>query len=479
MKKLITLLFSLSLLCSSDLFLKTQASFITETRPSIQYEWKKEGKGWWYKNPDGSYPKNTWQKISGKWYHFDSNGYMQIGWLKDSGQWYYLNSSGAMVKGWQKISKKWYYFNGSGMMVSGPQKIDGKLYYFRNDGDMLANIWLTLNNTSRYYLASSGAAVTGWYKLNNKWYYFNKDGIMQTGWQTIGGKKYYLKPSGEMVTGTMSLDGMKYTFNSSGALVSQEKTGIWKQNNGQWYYQKPDNTNAKGWEQVDNKWYHFTNDGVMQTGWQTINGKKYYLKSSGAMATGWQYIGSNWYYFNDSGSMRTGWFQPSGKKYWYYLEPGTGIMVANKNRTINGKTYEFLSNGVMYDRNLVISIAKSMAGKTGSCEKMAYELTKNSLGMGGCSASTDPNMQNYFGKAHKISLSQARPGDLIVYRKSDGSVPHVGVYLTDTESFQGNWNGSVHIVNYRHSNYYGKKEYQFELWRIDCEYDHPGFYFVN
>ena len=90
MKKLITLLFSLSLLCSSDLFLKTQASFITETRPSIQYEWKKDGKGWWYKNPDGSYPKNTWQKISGKWYHFDSKGYMQTGWLNDSGKWYAL-----------------------------------------------------------------------------------------------------------------------------------------------------------------------------------------------------------------------------------------------------------------------------------------------------------------------------------------------------------------------------------------------------
>ncbi len=106
-------------------------------------KWKKNAAGWWYQRPDGTYPKNQWEKIDGKWYHFDEKGYMQTGWLKLSGKWYYMNSSGAMQTGWQKISNKWYYFNDSGVMQ------------------------------------------TGWQKISNKWYYFNDSGMMQTGWKTI------------------------------------------------------------------------------------------------------------------------------------------------------------------------------------------------------------------------------------------------------------------------------------------------------
>ena len=44
--------------------------------------WKKNSKGWWYQNADGSYPKNQWKTIGNKWYHFDATGYMQTGWMQ-------------------------------------------------------------------------------------------------------------------------------------------------------------------------------------------------------------------------------------------------------------------------------------------------------------------------------------------------------------------------------------------------------------
>lgn len=51
--------------------------------------WKQDGKGWWYRNADGTYPANCWQEINGKWYFFDSTGYMATGWIQWNGKYYY------------------------------------------------------------------------------------------------------------------------------------------------------------------------------------------------------------------------------------------------------------------------------------------------------------------------------------------------------------------------------------------------------
>ncbi len=45
-------------------------------------EWKKDSKGWWWQNDDGSYPTSSWQWLDGnkdgvaEYYYFDSTGYM-------------------------------------------------------------------------------------------------------------------------------------------------------------------------------------------------------------------------------------------------------------------------------------------------------------------------------------------------------------------------------------------------------------------
>ena len=86
-------------------------------------QWVKDEKGWWYKRPDGSYPKNSWgyEAYNGKsyWYYFLDSGYMATGWIDVNGSKYYLfpNSDGwkgRMLTGWQWIDGNCYYLDAQG-----------------------------------------------------------------------------------------------------------------------------------------------------------------------------------------------------------------------------------------------------------------------------------------------------------------------------------------------------------------------------
>lgn len=59
--------------------------------------WKQDGTGWWYVNPDGSYPVGTWQNIDGQWYFFNENGYMAKGWVAWNGKQYYCDLTGGQM----------------------------------------------------------------------------------------------------------------------------------------------------------------------------------------------------------------------------------------------------------------------------------------------------------------------------------------------------------------------------------------------
>ncbi len=161
--------------------------------------WQKSGGRWWYRNEDGSWPADAWQRIDGAWYHFDASGYMQTGWVRDGDAWYYLKPSGAMATGWQKIGDAWYYLRSSGAMATG----------WVRDGDA----W--------YYLQSSGAMATGWLKLDGVWYYLKSSGAMATGWLKLDGVWYYCKSSGAAAIGeTLTIGGKTYAFDSQGRLKS-------------------------------------------------------------------------------------------------------------------------------------------------------------------------------------------------------------------------------------------------------------------
>lgn len=104
-------------------------------------EWKQDAKGWWYKNSNGSYPKNQWQKINDRWYRFDEAGYMNTGWILIDGQWYYLQPQGHMIENnWFSYQGAWYYFGADGAMLKSQWvSYQSNWYYFDGEGKMISN----------------------------------------------------------------------------------------------------------------------------------------------------------------------------------------------------------------------------------------------------------------------------------------------------------------------------------------------------
>ena len=81
--------------------------------------WKRDGRGWWYRYEDGTYPTDTTLAIDGATYRFDPRGYMRTGWVEEQGSWYYLKTgSGAMATGRLRIFWTWYTFSETGQLLS-------------------------------------------------------------------------------------------------------------------------------------------------------------------------------------------------------------------------------------------------------------------------------------------------------------------------------------------------------------------------
>ena len=78
--------------------------------------WLRDGNGWWWCNPNRSYPYSVWAMIEGKWYYFNEQGYCVMNdWVHTGGKWYYCGESGAMVTS-QMINGQ-YYVNINGEWV--------------------------------------------------------------------------------------------------------------------------------------------------------------------------------------------------------------------------------------------------------------------------------------------------------------------------------------------------------------------------
>ena len=199
---------------------KTSQNRAESSRTDSAAGWVSGDGRWWYREADGSYPRNSWKVINGSWYYFDGSGWMVTGWLKRASGWYYLEpGNGNMVTGWRKIGSTWYYLNpGNGDMATGWTTIGGTRYYMNQDGAMVEG-WLQLGS-DWYYMNGSGAMLTGWQKIGSTWYYLNPTtGKMATGWTTVGGSKYYMNGSGAMLTDWQNIDGSEYYFYSSGAMA--------------------------------------------------------------------------------------------------------------------------------------------------------------------------------------------------------------------------------------------------------------------
>ena len=306
-----------------------------------------------YRNKDGSYSTNKFQKIDGDTNYFDQNGYRATGFKSIGGKTYYFDSDGKMLLRWKRINGKKYLFDPvDGHMHTGWEWVseNNAWYYLSPQTGYLLEGWLDQGG-KRYYLAPVDFyAVTGWQFIGGKWYFFDtKNCDMKTGWLTDGGKTYYLASNGAMVTGTQNIGGKTYTFNSSGALVGQAPAGgsgttassaasasaasssgvtKWEYTGGKWKYLLNGNYLKNCFRKIDGETYLFDGNGIMLTGFQKVGGKTYYFDSSGKMLLRWKRINGRKYLFDPvDGHMHTGWEWVSENNAWYYLSPQTGYLL--------------------------------------------------------------------------------------------------------------------------------------------------------
>ena len=139
--------------------------------------WKWDGRGWWYRYEDGSYPSSATLVIDGATYRFDASGYMRTGWVSEGGQWYYHKASGAQASGWVLSGVRWYYLNpDGGAMMTGWVKVGGTWYYLSPAGGAMATGWLKEGGHWYYLDRTSGAMATGWLRIWGTWYHFADNG---------------------------------------------------------------------------------------------------------------------------------------------------------------------------------------------------------------------------------------------------------------------------------------------------------------
>ncbi|HGH1676130.1 TPA: cell wall-binding protein [Clostridium perfringens] len=298
-------------------------------------------------------------EIEGNQYYFNESGLIAKGWSQNKdGEYYYTDNNGIIQKGWQKINGIWYYFNDGGVMATGPKYMfdentyDTKLYYFDNSGALqYKKGWV--NHIGKY---------------NNDWYYINSNNELSTDWQNINGTWYYFYENGKMAKGSTAVtysngDKRYYCFDNSGAWVTNPGWHSWQDefNNTCWAYINNDGSLAEGWKEINNKWYYFYKENkVMAKGavkeWDYKTNKPYiqhFFNEDGSWdaSEGWKSFKNleyspdlQWAYVESNGRLASGWKMIGGQ--WYYFDEGNGFMVTEK-RYINGKFYEFNSNGTL------------------------------------------------------------------------------------------------------------------------------------
>ena len=105
-------------------------------------QWKRDARGWWYQNDNGTYPKSEWRYINGAWYCFDGAGYM----LHDT---------------WSGD----YYLGADGAMLTNTTTPDG--YRVGADGKWIPGGSQSTSTTVYNYFVTHDSSVTGYFQTND------------------------------------------------------------------------------------------------------------------------------------------------------------------------------------------------------------------------------------------------------------------------------------------------------------------------
>lgn len=321
---------------------------------------------------------------------------------------------------------------------------------------------LVQQNGSTYYYANNEKVTNNWEQVNNNWYYFNNEGAAQTGWykSNAGFWYYFNENTAQTETGWQNINNNWYHFDETNANAT---TGWYKSNAGYWYYF--DNTNAwanKGWQRINNNWYYFDeNNANALTGWQNINNHWYYFDTTNAWAkTGWYKSNTGyWYYFDNNNAWAlTGWQKINNT--WYYFD-NTNANMLTGTQTIDGKTYNFASNGAwLDDHSEAVNRALSMRGRSyvwgGNSPASGFDcsgLVQWAYGLGSNYRTT--YQQQALG-THHYDVANAPKGALLFYG-SDSAPYHVAISLGNGAYVHAPEPGDVIKIGY--TKYYSASYY--------------------
>ena len=311
---------------------------VWDTTPGWKYDSSIDE--WRYVNSKGYAPRNEWMLIDGKYYFFEAwGGAMTKNCVIDE---YFVNSNGQWdaTEGWKTMpyftdesERIWYYVESNGKVASTKWKtIGGCDYFFKPDGVMAKS-----SSPDGYYVDESGKydSTPGWKydKSMDRWFYVGSNGkVVQGQWKVIGGKNYYFdKWDGVMAKGEV-VD--RYFLNDQ---------GVWD--------------STKGWKHCeDGEWFYVDGNGrAMSDEWKKINGTDYFFYEYGAMAND---VIIDKYYINSSGAWdgKPGWkkieYDDIDECNWYYVD-GSGKVVNDVWKKINGTDYYFYDNGAMATNGVV------------------------------------------------------------------------------------------------------------------------------
>ena len=333
----------------------TSGTLYYEPDGQIAKGWRNiEGDWYYFREKDGKMMSGKDSgyaaiEVNGTYYYFTREGVMITGWYKEGNKWFYADSNGSLyVEKWLCSGGDWYYFNSLGHMVNYTENymIDGIEYDFDMDGVCLNPYqssvqhnsgWYRLSNSEWCYYNEDGSLYTGWLSKSGHWYYLDPDdGLMATGYTSIDGKEYYFSDSGEMVTGWINdHSGWSYA-GADGVLLCDQ----WINDNGNWYYidfKASCVTDCQNYE-INGIDYDFDSNGVCLNPYATYTPVYGWHKRTEHGHEIWNYYGDDGYPY------RNEWLCNAG--YWYYFDANCIMLHDETNYMIDGKYYDFRSNGI-------------------------------------------------------------------------------------------------------------------------------------
>lgn len=360
-------------------------------------KWMKNGKGWWYQFPDGSYPTNASIIIS------NENAYSISSWTdynkyNKSGTRELTQTIDILYDG-SYVCKEYTVTNGTDTTSNSKTTTVGKnfkekVYTFDEKGYLITskfvwNHWIDANGVMRIRTGKNGE----WKQNKKGWWYLLEDGsylkdgfyviynnrLVKYGSFTDKGKVYYFDKNGYAVTSSFVQTRTSYGVGhstsdgvSAGTSVGRSTSSGTSTNSGQSWGESYGATGNISDTISQNQSYgknvgsgtSYGSSTSVSTGTNhnvsynegTSQGYSYsntynWVNKNGIVDTdtpySWQKDSTGWWFGTIKGFSKTQWYAKNqwlkldGK--WYYFN-ASGYMVTGTQK-IDGKTYQFGSNG--------------------------------------------------------------------------------------------------------------------------------------